>query len=102
MGAQADIEIENEENVKPLHRTTWKVPPRSYQERSKQLIGELLSSGVIMEESKPSKWWAEGKFVEKKSVSGKVKLRLVVDYRQLNNNIRRPMRAFPSMEEIRQ
>ena len=65
-------------------------------------MNELLDSGVIVEEHLPSAWVSEGKFVEKKSINGVTKLRLVVDYSKLNDSIARPERGFPTIAELRQ
>ena len=60
-----------------------------------------MESGVIMKVSEPSKWYAEGKFVEKKVVNVVAKLCLVVDFRKLNENVSRPLRQFQTIAEIR-
>jgi hypothetical protein len=101
LGEKADIYF-NDEKVRPIQRTTAKVPPKAYQKKAQELVDELLKSGVIIEEHLPSKWTSEGKFVEKKSVNGETKLRLVVDYSKLNDSILRPVRGFPTMAELRQ
>mgnify|MGYP003328964570 CR=1 FL=1 len=64
LDAKANFELNND-NVKPLHHNTF--PTRAYKDRAQKLIDELLESGVIVEESQPSKWCAEGKFDEKES-----------------------------------
>ena len=81
--------------MEPLHRSTAKVLPRAHQAQAQALIDELLKSGVIIEEDKPSAWCPKGKFVEKKIVNGIPRLRLVTDYKKLNDSIARPVHGFP-------
>ena len=68
LGEKADIYF-NDKYVKPLHRTTAKIPPRAHQALAQSLIEEHLKSGVLIEEDRPSAWCSEGKFVEKKLIT---------------------------------
>ena len=63
---------------------------------------ELLTSGIISKEDKPTTWTSRAHFVPKpgKTESGDVKLRLVTDYRELNKAVLRPTHPFPSAPDL--
>ena len=61
----------------------------------------MIDGGIIVEDDSPSPWVAAGHFVPKKSKDGQMRTRLVVDFRRLNSVIERPIRGFPSLQELR-
>ena len=58
--------------------------------------GELLEGGIITPQNDPTEWCAPGFFVAKKNGD----LRLVVDFTRLNKYVKRPIRIFPSTQEV--
>ena len=72
--------------------------PKHFQERAKELIQRLLDSGIIVKvpANENVEWCSPGFFVPRQG--GKV--RLVTDYRQINQFIDRPVHPFPSCKDI--
>ena len=88
----------NDPKYKPLRVTTARRTPLHYKKEADLLIESLLASCVI--EKVPAnenvEWCSPGFFVPKPN--GKV--RLVTDFRQINQFIDRPVHPFPSCQDI--
>ena len=85
-------------DYRPLKMKIARRTPKHFQEQAKQLIQKLLDSGVIVKvpTNENVEWCSPGFFVPKPG--GKV--RLVTDYRQINQFIDRPVHPFPSSRDI--
>ena len=83
---------------KPLRVTVARKTPKHFQSLAKKLIDNLVSSGVIVKvpTTEHTEWCSPGFFVPKPG--GLV--RLVQDYRQINQFIDRPVHPFPSCKDI--
>ena len=83
---------------RPLKVKTARKTPMHYQQEADKLIAELLNSGIIVkvQPNETIEWCSPGFFVPKPN--GKV--RLVVDFRQINQYIDRPVHPFPSCKDI--
>ena len=85
-------------NYKPLRIFTARRTPLHYKSEADKLINNLLETGVI-EKVPPNEnveWCSPGFFIPKSN--GKV--RLVTDYRQINQFIDRPVHPFPTCKDI--
>ena len=83
---------------KPLRVSVARKTPKHFQSLAKKLIDNLVSSGVIVKvpTTEHTEWCSPGFFVPKPG--GLV--RLVQDYRQINQFIDRPVHPFPSCKDI--
>jgi len=83
---------------RPLKMKIARRTPKHFQEQADILINSLLSSGIIVRvpPNEIVEWCSPGFFVPKPN--GKV--RLVVDYRHINQFIDRPVHPFPSCKDI--
>ena len=94
------ITIRPDLDVPPLNVATARAVPRAYEEESKVVTDMLLEKNVITEVSTPTAWCSPGFFVPKPG--GKGRIRLVVDYKQLNKCVLRPVHPFPCTNDILQ
>ena len=94
------ITINPNTDVLPLNVATARAVPRAYEEESKAVTEMLLEKNVITEVSTPTAWCSPGFFVPKPG--GKGRTRLVVDYKELNKCILRPVHPFPCTNDILQ
>ena len=83
---------------RPLKTTTARPVPVHYQREAKKNLEWFIKSGVIerVPTTEHTEWCSPGFFVPKPN--GKV--RLVVDYREINKYIDRPAHPFPSPRDI--
>ena len=84
-GGKMNIELKDNKNdfnqyIRPCHVTTARAVPLHYKEPAANLVKELIDSKVMIREPNPTEWCSPAHFVPKPS--GKV--RLVIDYRRLN------------------
>ena len=78
-------------------------PPRAFEDNTKKALEELIEAGVIVEQNKPTVWCSPAHWVPKKDCGEeKNRCRLVVDFKRLNDSISRPVRGFPTIQELRQ
>ena len=92
------ITINPNTDMLPLNVATARAVPRAYEEESKTVTEMLLEKNVITEVSTPKAWCSPGFFVPKPG--GKGCIRLVVDYKELNKCILRPVHPFPCTNDI--
>ena len=59
------------------------------------MIDELFKGGVMIEEDKPLVWCTKRAFVDKEVVNGIPRVRLVTDYKKLNDTLTRPVHESP-------
>ena len=85
-------------NYRPLQVTTARKIPLHFQAEADKTLNWFIKSGVIekVPTNETTEWCSPGFFVAKPD--GKV--RLVVDYRQINKFIDRPVHPFPSPRDI--
>ena len=88
----------DDSNYQPLKVINARRTPKHFQKEADKLIKSLLASGVIVKVPTNEKveWCSPGFFVPKPN--GKV--RLVTDYRRINEHIDRPVHPFPSCRDI--
>ena len=80
----------------PSRCLTARLIPKHYQSAAQEAIDLFVKSGVIEKVSGPTDWISPAFFVPK--ANGKV--RLVVDYSNINRFIRRPVHPFPCPRDI--
>ena len=85
-------------DYRPLKTTTARKVPLHFQAEAEKTLQWYIDSGVIerVPDSETTEWCSPGFFVPKPN--GKV--RLVVDYREINRFIERPVHPFPSPRDI--
>ena len=88
----------NSPGYKPFKTNTARKVPLHFQEEADKTLQWFLDSGVIekVPDNETTEWCSPGFFVAKPN--GKV--RLVVDYREINQYIDRPVHPFPSPRDI--
>lgn len=85
-------------NYKPVRITTARKIPLHFQEEAEKTLQLYIDSGVIerVPDNETTEWCSAGFFVPKPD--GRV--RLVVDFREINKHLRRPVHPFPSPRDI--
>jgi hypothetical protein len=94
-GGLMHIEL-NKCDIKPCHVTTARTIPHHYQEQAMKLNSELEDAKMMVREPDPTTWCSPAHYVPKPN--GKV--RLVIDYRQLNKATSRPVHPFSSVPDL--
>jgi len=95
-GDPMKIEFKKGIDIKPKRISVARPVPLHYEKRARALVNELLKAGVIRRVTEPTDWISPAMFVEKSGGA----LRLVTDYKSLNEFIQRPIHLFPSAEQI--
>ena len=96
-GPKMKIEIDENKNFKPCQVTTTRQVPAHMESMAKKLLDELEANGAVRRYDGPTPCTSPGHFVLKKC--GK-KVRLVTDYRILNQFVKRTVRPFRSANEL--
>lgn len=93
------VKIQMKENVKKFLRpaTTAREVPIFYKSKAKEMIKSLLDEGIIMEVTALTEFCSRATFLPK---SDGQSLRLVMDYRTINNMILRPSWPFTSSHSL--
>ena len=88
----------SDKDYRPIRVKTSRKVPLHFQKEAEKTLQWYLDSGVLekVPENTSTEWCSPGFFVPKPN--GKV--RLVVDYREINRFIRRPVHPFPSPRDI--
>jgi hypothetical protein len=100
-GAPMQIHLRRSDpKYKPCKMYRARLIPHHWEEEADKTIQWFLDSGVVVKvpTSEPTEWCSPGFFVKKKEGGNKV--RLVVDYRQLNKFVDRQAHPFPSPRDI--
>ena len=93
------LSLRDDPSIQPCRITTPRKVPMQLEEAAKVFLDTAVSDGVLTPVSEPTEWINPSMFLPKKD--GK-KVRLVVDLRQLNKLVRRPIHPFPCAREIMQ
>jgi hypothetical protein len=96
-GAPMHIELDPAKAVKPCQVTTARQVPLHIQPMARKLVQELLEAKAMVRCYEPTVWTSPGYFVLK--ACGK-KARKIVDYRQLNKAVRRPVHPVNSAADL--
>jgi hypothetical protein len=100
-GAPMQIHLRRSDpKYKPCKMYRARLIPHHWEEEADKTIQWFLDSGVVVKvpTSEPTEWCSPGFFVKKKEGANKV--RLVVDYRQLNKFVDRQAHPFQSPRDI--
>ena len=84
-------------NVKPLNVKVTRQVPLHLRDMANKVVSDLVESKRITRVTVPTAWCSPAHFVPKPC--GK-KVRLVTDYRVLNNAVCRPVHTFPSATDL--
>ena len=82
--------------IRPLRLRTARNVPLHLMKKAEAVISKGLEDGVLARVDVPTEWTSPGMFVPK--ANGGV--RLVVDFKELNKHIDRPVHPFPSAGDI--
>ena len=96
-GKKMHITLKQDPEIKPCRTLTVRQIPLHWQKEAQAEIDRLVSAGILMKDNSPSTWISPSFFVPKPSSN---KLRLVTNFRALNEAIVRPVHPFPSPTEI--
>ena len=93
------MHITLKKNVKiiPTKVLTGRRIPFNLVKKADEEIEALVSSGVLQEAPEPTEWISPSMFVPKPNSTA---LRLVTDFRNLNQYVERPVQPFPTASEI--
>ncbi|KAG1673335.1 Transposon Ty3-G Gag-Pol polyprotein [Nymphon striatum] len=90
------IHLRTDISIKPKHHLTARKVPLHFQKGADDCIKKLLRLQIIERVDTPTDWVSPGHFVQKPNGT----LRLVTDYTNLNEFVKRPVHPFPTGLEI--
>ena len=98
-GSEMTITLKDDKNVRPLCISTAKATPIHYKAEAEKVVKNLLAEDIIerVPPNEPSKWCSLGFFVPKPNSDA---VRLVTDFRILNQMVERAPKPFASTKEI--
>ncbi|XP_059088730.1 uncharacterized protein LOC131884853 [Tigriopus californicus] len=96
-GPKIHIHLRPDLKVRPLSVAMARPVPKHFEGMATKLISELITSGVLVPETGPTEWCSPAHFVPK---PGGQKLRLVTDYRRLNEAVIRTVHPFPAAADL--
>ena len=91
------MKIHLKSNAKPFRISTARQVPLRFKEEIDKEVQSYIDKGVIVKVTEPTTWCAPGFLVPKPD--GK-RVRMVTDFRGLNEFVQRPVHPFPSVGEI--
>ncbi|WP_416879625.1 reverse transcriptase family protein, partial [Litorimonas sp.] len=95
--SKGPVEIKLRPGTTPYQLLNARTTPIHFRTRAAKLTKELLESEVIRRVTEAREWTSPAHFVTK---PGTDTLRLVTDYRRLNDTVIRPVTPFPSPGDI--
>ena len=95
-GPPMTIHLKQGTDRRPMRVLTARPVPLHYAAAAEDLVEELLRAGVIVPVTEPTEWISPGFFVPKPG--GKV--RLVTDYKVLNDSVERPIHPFVAASDL--
>ena len=95
-GPKMHITLKKVDEIKPIKCLTARRVPIHLEDEAKKEIQSLLDQGIIQKQNGATEWISPSFFVAKSSGS----LRLVTNFRRLNQYVERPVHPFPSASEI--
>ena len=97
-GPPMKIHLRNDIPVVPLHVCTTRQIPLHQQKEAEDLVSKLVEGGIISPVNHPTDWISHASFVAKEN--GKAGVRLITDFRVLNQFVKRPVHPFMSANDI--
>ena len=91
------IHMRDDLTVKPINVKVARQVPLHLRDMANKVVSDLVDAKRITRVTVPTDWCSPAHFVPKPC--GK-KVRLVTDYRVLNNAVRRPVHPFPSATDL--
>lgn len=95
-GPPMHIHLKDMGDCKPIHCTTAIPVPYAYEKEAKAEMENMESMEVIENAVEPSEWVSPFLVIPKPNGG----VRFVVDFRRLNQHVKRPIHPFPSPSEI--
>ena len=96
-GPPVHIQLDRNKPVVPRRLTTARSIPIPKQHLCKQALDKALKEGVISPQEKAVEWCHPPVWVDKKDAN---EIRLTVDFTALNQYVLRPVKPFPTAQEI--
>lgn len=96
-GPPMEIHLKDMKDVKPFACTTARSIPYAFRDKAKAELDYMDSMGVTEDADDEPSDWVSPFLVVGKADGG---VRLVVDYKKLNEHVRRPIHPFPSAKDI--
>ena len=90
------VNISLKEGAKPYNVTTARRIPFPLQKKVKSELDRMLQDGIIEEVKQPTEWCASMVPIVKPSGA----VRICVDFKKLNENVRRPNCMLPNLDDI--
>ena len=98
-GGNVKIILKENKKIVPEKISVPRRTPLHWQKMAKKLIQDLLEAGVIVEVTEVTEWINPAFFVDKPGTIPQ-KIRLVTDYKKLNEVVERPIHPFPTPVNI--
>ena len=95
-GPKMHIQLKQAGEIRPIKCLTARRVPIHQQEEAKREIQSLVDQGILIRQDDVTEWISPSFFIGKASGA----LRLVTNFRQLNQYVERPVHPFPSASEI--
>ena len=92
-GGNAKIVLKDNQNIRPIKVAVPRATPIHWKDMGNTLINGLIQKNILKRVNQVTDWISPGFFVMKPC--GK-KLRLVTDYKRLNQMVKRPIHPFPT------
>ena len=96
-GPPMKIHLRDDIEVKPCRVMTARQVPIHLKKEADQLVDKLVKDKIIERIDVPTDWISPGMFIPKPNGSG---LRMVTDFKKLNDNCVRAVRPFPTAADI--
>ena len=94
---ETEIKFRDDIEIKPRKTSIARRIPVHFEDPAGKLIDNLVKNGIIKKVEGHTDWISPAFFVPK---SNNVDVRLVTDYKYINQFIKRPVHPFPSAKEI--
>ena len=91
-GDSVQLEIKGDATA-PFHCWSPATVSVHHEQEARRMVKSMVKAGIIEEVSWSTEWCSRGFFVEKPGQVGK--LRMVTDFKLLNDNLNRPVWPFP-------
>ena len=95
-GPKMHIHLKNVEGIRPVKCLTARRIPVHLQDAAREEVQSLVRQGVITKMDEATEWVLPSMFIQKSNKT----LRLVTNFKKLNQYVERPVHPFPSASDI--
>ena len=93
------MNIHLQDGARPLKTTVPRQVAKRFEHAANTTLNELIARGMLVEETGVTEWCSPAVWVPK---GDNIRVRLCMDYRELNQLVMGPVHPFPSTREILQ